>query len=448
MKLFQRLILASVMTSFLAACTYQTANIEQDEDSRQVQLIANNPYSFSSAQVGPRPFYLVDQMDESPLKTRLQSCETAPFYRTDFSISHRGAAMQFPEHTRESYLAGAQMGAGILECDVAFTKDQELVCRHSQCDLHTTTNILLTELADQCNAPFSPANGSQMASARCCTSDITLAQFKTLRGKMDGANPKATTVEEYVQGTPGWRTDLYATDGTLMSHADSIALFKELGVKMTPELKTPSVPMPFEGFTQQGYAAKMAKEYLDADVAENDVFMQSFLYADIQYWLEHYPTFADQLVYLDDRYGESVELTTALENNLTAEQMNKQPELLKPTMAELAADGLKIIAPPLWTLVTVKDGAIVPSEYAKAAKAAGLKIIAWSLERSGPMANGGGWYYMSLNGSWGDESVINNDGDIMELLHVLAQDVGVIGVFSDWPGTVSYYASCVGMPAS
>jgi glycerophosphoryl diester phosphodiesterase len=38
------------------------------------------------------------------------------------------------------------MGAGILECDVTFTRDRELVCRHAQCDLHTTTNILDTPL--------------------------------------------------------------------------------------------------------------------------------------------------------------------------------------------------------------------------------------------------------------------------------------------------------------
>ena len=43
---------------------------------------------------------------------------------TDFSIGHRGAALQFPEHTKESYEAGARMGAGILECDVTFTKDR------------------------------------------------------------------------------------------------------------------------------------------------------------------------------------------------------------------------------------------------------------------------------------------------------------------------------------
>ena len=34
------------------------------------------------------------------------------------------------------------MGAGIVECDVTFTKDKQLVCRHAQNDLHTTTNIL------------------------------------------------------------------------------------------------------------------------------------------------------------------------------------------------------------------------------------------------------------------------------------------------------------------
>lgn len=28
---------------------------------------------------------------------------------------------------------------GIIECDVSFTSDRELVCRHSNCDLHYTT---------------------------------------------------------------------------------------------------------------------------------------------------------------------------------------------------------------------------------------------------------------------------------------------------------------------
>jgi glycerophosphoryl diester phosphodiesterase len=30
-------------------------------------------------------------------------------------------------------------------------------------------------------------------------------------------------------------------------------------------------------------------------------------------------------------------------------------------------------------------------------------------------------------------------------LDVLAQDVGILGIFSDRPATVSYYASCMGL---
>lgn len=142
-------------------------------------------------QIGPRPFFLVDKLEAGPLKEKLTSCKTGSFKRTDFSIGHRGAAMQFPEHTEESYRAAARMGAGIVECDVAFTKDKELVCRHSQCDLHTTTNILaIPELAAKCTQPFTPADPSKgiKASAKCCTSDLTLAEFKQLKGKMDAAN--------------------------------------------------------------------------------------------------------------------------------------------------------------------------------------------------------------------------------------------------------------------
>ncbi len=84
-------------------------------------------------------------MDPSPLKTALERCSDKAIRETDFSIGHRGAALQFPEHTKGSYQAAARMGAGIVECDVTFTKDRQLVCRHSQCDLHTTTNRATTD---------------------------------------------------------------------------------------------------------------------------------------------------------------------------------------------------------------------------------------------------------------------------------------------------------------
>lgn len=250
-------------------------------------------------QLGTRADYLIDDMDEGELKTKLESCKDGPFYRTDFSIGHRGAPMQYPEHTKESYTAAARMGAGVIECDVTFTSDKELVCRHSQCDLHTTTNILaIDELAAKCSAPFTPADSASgtPASAKCCTSDISLAEFLTLEGKMDGANPQATSVDEYMQGTPSWRTDLYATSGTLMTHKQSIELFKALDVKMTPELKSPQVSMPFDGMTQQQYAQKMLDEYTQLDVPSNRVYPQSFNLDDVKYWINNNPDFANQSV--------------------------------------------------------------------------------------------------------------------------------------------------------
>ncbi len=378
----------------------------------------------ANIQLGPRPLFLINDMDESALKKKLQSCMNRPVKKTDFSIGHRGAPLQFPEHTKESYEAAAKMGAGIMECDVTFTKDKQLVCRHSQCDLHTTTNILATPLANKCSqnfSPFDPVSG-KAASANCCTSDITLAEFKTLRGKMDAFNPKATTVDEYLKGTASWRTDLYADKGTLLTHAESIQLFKKLGVKMTPELKSASVAMPFEGtYTQAMYAQQLIDEYKAAGVTARDVWPQSFDIQDIRYWINNEPAFGKQAVYLDDA-NSIADLPTATDLQMYADE------------------GFKIVAPPIWALLALdNNNKIVPSEYAHNAKKAGLKIITWSFERSGPLKNGGGWYYQTIN------PAINNDGDMMDALHVLAKDVGVIGIFSDWPASVSYYASCMNL---
>jgi glycerophosphoryl diester phosphodiesterase len=344
--------------------------------------------------------------------------------------------LQIPEHTRESYLAAARMGAGIIECDVTFTKDRELVCRHSQCDLHTTTNILATDLAAKCSEPFSPAeydgegNLTKAASAKCCTSDLTVEEFKQLTGKMDAANTGATTVEDYMNATPAWRTDLYAAKGTLVTHKESIELFKKLGVKMTPELKTPSVTMPYEGdYTQQDYAQQMIDEYKQAGVSARKVFAQSFNLDDVLYWLKNDPRYGQQAVYLDGRYDE-------IAKNFD------DPTQWSPTMEQLVADGVQIIAPPMWMLLELDPhGNIVPSVYAEKAREVGLDIITWTFERSDLRtgANENTWYHQTTY------QAINKDGDRYETLDVLAQDVGIIGIFSDWPGSVTYYANCKGL---
>ena len=412
---------AVALVTALAAPAASVAD-ERDRD--------NDHDGSAGVQLGPRPFFLVEDMAESRLKRKLQSCSNGPFRRSDFSIGHRGAALQFPEHTEESYRAGARMGAGILECDVTFTKDKQLVCRHAQCDLHTTTNILATELAAKCRVPFTPAvlnpDGSVQtpATVQCCTSDLTLAEFRSLRGKMDDFDRAARTPAQYMRSTNTVRTDLYAgpTSGTLLTHKESIALFKSLGVKMTPELKAPEVTMPFDGFTQQQYAQKMIDEYRQAGISPSHVFPQSFNINDVLYWVQSEPRYGRQAVFLDDAS------TVA---NL-------------PSFADLQGykrQGINIWAPPIFALLTDDGrGNIVASRAAKDAKDAGLDIITWTLERSGILADGNnGFYYQTF------DTAVSREGDAFRVVDALAKDVGVLGIFSDWAATVTYYASCMRM---
>ncbi|WP_372572510.1 glycerophosphodiester phosphodiesterase family protein [Ruegeria jejuensis] len=375
---------------------------------------------------GPRPAYLIDKLPEGPLKSTLQACAAQTPAASTFSIGHRGAPLLFPEHTVESHVAAARMGAGILECDVTFTKDLELICRHAQNDLHTTTDILTSDLAATCVTPFSPATGDTPATAECRTSELTLAEFRTLTPKMDSADDTAATPEEYQGGVAGYRTTLYADHARTMTHAESIALFKSLGAKFTPELKSPAVDMPFNGFTQADYAQKLIDEYKAAGIPPSDVWPQSFDLQDILYWIENEPEFGKQAVFLDASYR-------------AGGFDHTDPATFPLDFAELHANGVNHLAPPIWMLLTIEDGRIVPSPYATEAKAAGLNLITWTLERSGPLASGGDWYFQSV------ADLTKDDSMYYQMLDVLAQDVGVKGVFSDWPATVTYYANCMGL---
>lgn len=141
------------------------------------------------------------------------------------------------------------------------------------------------------------------------------------------------------------------------------------------------------------------------------------------YWIKYAPEFGKQAVYLDERVD-----TPAGYINATA------------SIPDLAERGVKILAPAMFALTKVNNGTIVPSEYAIAAKKAGMEIVAWSFERAGWLSiDGGGYYYQYV------KDVVNNEGDMFEVLHVLAQKVGIKAMFSDWPATVTYYANCFGL---
>jgi glycerophosphoryl diester phosphodiesterase len=389
---------------------------------------ATNAADIVAPRPDPRPVALVAGLEDGPLKRELAACTDDPVRRTTFSFGHRGAPLHYPEHTRESYVAAAAMGAGVIECDVTFTRDKQLVCRHAQDDLHTTTDILLTPLAARCVQPFRPAQFDAKgtlqapAAAECRTSDITLAEFRTLRGKRDGYDPRARTVEEYVWGGKAAFDTLGPSTGTLMSHADSILLFRQLGVQMVPELKQPVVDMPYDGMTQPQFAQRLVDDYKAAGVPPSAVWLQSFNLADILYWIGHEPAFGRQAVYLED-----------------AESVQQLPDAAE--FKQLRAQGVRIWAPPLFALLALDEhGAIVPSRSALDARDAGLELVAWSLERSGPLGAGhNGWYYQTI------DAALRKDSDVLTVLDVLARQAHVRAVFSDWPGTTTFYANCTGL---
>jgi glycerophosphoryl diester phosphodiesterase len=396
-------------------------------------------------QVGPRPFYLIAGMDEGPLKKKLESCEDEPVRRTSWSIAHRGAPLQFPEHTKEAYEAGARMGAGIVECDVTFTSDGALVCRHAQNDLHTTTNILVSQYADRCVKPFAPAtidpNGTvtKAASAECRTSELTLDEFKSLKGKMDAFNSAATTPQQYQGGTPDWRTNLYTGRGTLMTFAESIALNKKLGVKHTPELKAGDAASIARVFgSQGGYAQALINELQAQGVRPKDAYPQSFNVNDVLYWVKK-TAYGDQAVYLVD-YNTATDIPVIFDT--TGKQLLTRDEQ-NAFLKTLRKAGVKIVAPSFNALLSVQGDRIVPSVFAKDLRAMGFDLISWSFERVDlrkGAAGVGSYYDFDPTGA-----AIKKDSDMYKALDVLAKDVKLIGMFSDWPGTVSYYASCMGL---
>ncbi|KAJ8604364.1 hypothetical protein CTAYLR_002560 [Chrysophaeum taylorii] len=185
------------------------------------------------------------------------------------------------------------------------------------------------------------------ASASCCASDVTFAEFKSLRGEMDASVSTAMTPEEFLGGTADWRTDLYATCGTVVSLAESSS------TRFTARLR---------GAHLRRREKLVITEYIDAGIDPADVWLQSFNSPDIAFWIANYPaTFGAQAVFLDEAYwyGATDDFSQIKFHRL---------------------EGM---------LVEVENNTRAPSDLAVAAKAADLKIIiTWTIRRSGQLDRG------------------------------------------------------------
>lgn len=197
----------------------------------------------------------------------------------------------------------------------------------------------------------------------------------------------------------------------------------------TPELKTPppEVKMPFNGtYTQEQYARDFMDTFIRRGIHPDRVWSQSFNPPDIYLWIKEYPQYGKQAVFLDE-LGDT-DLPGAIARLKT-----------------LKGKGVNIISPPINYLLTVggpNNKTIVPSEYAETALDSDLDIIAWTFERSGPLATvkaRGEYYFSSI------ADIVSYDGQYYEALDVLGRQIGIKAIFTDWAATVTYYANCFGL---
>ena len=114
--------------------------------SHPLHNLLYGPHYHAKVSIGPRPYFLINEMDDDDddgdnsnsgfkrpgLKRQLEKCTHTlkTLQPSTFVLGHRGAALQFPEHTDRSHDGASRMGAGLVECDINLTKDRQLVCRH------------------------------------------------------------------------------------------------------------------------------------------------------------------------------------------------------------------------------------------------------------------------------------------------------------------------------
>lgn len=163
------------------------------------------------------------------------------------------------------------------------------------------------------------------------------------------------------------------------------------------------------------------------NISFDRVWPQSFLIDDIIYWLKYDHTWGKQAIYL-------IEADTAADVAAFTANVTTYKSM-----------GINIIGPAIPDLITIggpNNNSVVPSNFANVAKAAGLDMIAWTFERSGPLATvkARGEYYFSTVAD-----IMHTDGQYYEVLDVLVQQIGIKGMFTDWASTVTYYANCFGL---
>ena len=413
------------------------------------------------------------------LRADISTCKE-PLRLNEAVYAHRGAPLVAPEETEASWAIGVRSGAGLLECDASLTRDGHLICRHSTCDLATTTDVVANHPAmlSRCSRPWQaarPAAGAAPATraeVACCTYDFTLSELSVLCAGMESlVNSSATRRSEYLLGPPGFRSPYIARARchALVPLSQFLRLAREWGVGVVPELKDTWKPelvtflasigrdidwLAESILTQVRDAGFMAA--LGGNAAQRGL-LQTFDPRIAARWKQLAPSHPVLFLWITDR---SIQAATPCETV-------HFDCATSTTLTELVGLGVEVLAPAMQLLLSSDSHRMAISEgmrrlqmlIADGSSAAGAatstttgttQIGTWSFERSGcpsadPTASLGnqpastgpcGPYWNGLQGV----SAFQHADTLLAIDALLG--AGVVGIFSDFPAAVSAVANC------
>ncbi|KAI9351355.1 PLC-like phosphodiesterase [Obelidium mucronatum] len=408
------------------------------------------------------------------MRNAIATCENPLAYNLE-TIGHRGAALIAPEETIKSFQIAVDSGAGWIECDAAVTKDLQLVCRHSVCDLHFTTDILSRpDMLAKCNGQFTPYKNGTDASVNCCTYDFTLAELNTLCSTMETVtNGKALTIDQYLVSSPPFRTNGVAKGEChkMVSHKEHLKFAKTKKVNVIPELKDTT-----EKGTQDFLASKNSSIEFLANLMASEIREAGFTTPlDTKFKSAARGTIGvmqtfDRRVAKIWKSGANKDLNveymweTGMNSTATEKDCPAAADCgTNDVVLDLMKMGVELMSPAFNFYVSAEKHRMIESQYSKDLKSLAQKsgknvyFGSWSLERSGCASQlgasnstfnaeaglgaigGCGWYYNSVEG----EASFGQHEDSLLMLDVLFKQVGIIGLFSDFPATVSMYSNCI-----
>lgn len=182
-------------------------------------------------------------------------------------IGHRGASGYLPEHTLESYRRAIELGADFIEPDVVATKDGELVVRHEPNITVTTDVATRPEFASR----KTTRQVDGMAETGWFTTDLTLAELKTLRAKQPMAERDQSHNGKYAIPTLREVLDLARNEGARVG--------RTIGVY--PETKHPTYHVT-AGLALEDRLLKLLAEY-GYTAKSSPVIVQSFEVGNLKY---------------------------------------------------------------------------------------------------------------------------------------------------------------------